>query len=64
VLSYLDVGQGKICQEARIDVGGDDPALRTDLLGQPPGYRPMSSTDFQAAPTLPDSKCCQMPMCG
>jgi hypothetical protein len=47
-------------QEARMDVGGDDPPLGADLLGQPADYRAMSRPDFQTLPPLLEAQRGQM----
>src|SRR5215471_17815401 len=57
---HLDVGQLQRGQEARIDVGGDDPPLGADLLGQPADYGAMASPDFQTPPAFLEAQRGQM----
>jgi hypothetical protein len=57
---HLDVGQVQLGQEARIDVGGDDPPLGADLRGQPADDGAMSRPDFQTPPPFLDAQRGQM----
>ena len=52
VLAHFEIGRGHLVEEARLQVGGNDSALKANAMTEPARDRAGAGADFETAPTL------------
>src|SRR5437667_12681837 len=52
VPAHLEIRSIDLFQEARVEVGCYDMAVRPDVLAQPPGHRAAAASNLEAPPSL------------